>query len=174
MFNRIRQRLRDIGTIRMLCEAAEKHANAGGQREPGAEHFVMAALTLPDGTAQRAFQRVNASPGEFHAAVIDQYGDALRDIGMAFPADDSPVAPTVQVPQGKGPYKAQASGQRLVQMLADVRKADADKPLLGAHVVLAAASAQYGVTPRALQRMGLEPASLVAAAAAEIAGSRTA
>jgi hypothetical protein len=36
MFERLRQRVRDMGTIKVLCEAAERHALAAGQREAGA------------------------------------------------------------------------------------------------------------------------------------------
>jgi hypothetical protein len=47
MFKRLTQNLRDMGTIKTLCEAAERIARANHQERPGAEHFVLAALELP-------------------------------------------------------------------------------------------------------------------------------
>jgi hypothetical protein len=52
MFDRLRHRLRGVGTLKTLCEAAEQHARRAGQDQPGAEHFVLAALDLPDGSAR--------------------------------------------------------------------------------------------------------------------------
>ena len=49
MLQRIRQRFADMHTIKILAEAAERHAGAAGEREPGPEHFLLAALDLPDG-----------------------------------------------------------------------------------------------------------------------------
>lgn len=41
MFSKIKERFRDMGTIKSLCLEAGKHANAQGQKEPGGEHFVL-------------------------------------------------------------------------------------------------------------------------------------
>lgn len=49
---------------------------------------------------------------------------------------------------------------------------DATMPLLGAHVLIAAASAQFGVCVRALQEPGIEPPCLVAAAQEVLASAR--
>ena len=56
MFETIKQRFRDMSTIKSLCLAAEQHANTDGQKEPGAEYFVLAALESPDGTAHKAIE----------------------------------------------------------------------------------------------------------------------
>lgn len=63
MFGRIRSKLNDMNTIKLLCEGAEAHALQDQQREPGAEHFLLAALDLPDGTARLAFEKAGAQPG---------------------------------------------------------------------------------------------------------------
>jgi ATP-dependent Clp protease ATP-binding subunit ClpA len=170
VLNRLRQKFRDVKTIKSLFKKAEQHANASGQREPGSEHFVMAALELPDGTAQNAFRRLNADPNQFRAAVAQQYNNALHDVGIEFSQGDSPVNETVSVLACNGVYKAKSSVKTLIETLWELKKADS-APLLGAHVVLAAISAQFGVTPRTLQAMGVDPASLAAAAKAEIAAN---
>lgn len=179
MFKTIRQRFRDMGTIKALCFEAEKLANAEGQEEPGAEHFVLSALTLPDGTARKAFLRMHADPDNFRAAIAQQYEDALQNLGIALPHDAEIPGEATPIPTSKGPYKAQPSAQALMQTLTQgnmvrEQKADSTAPLLSAHVLLAATSAQYGVVARALRVMGIDSASLADAAKAEIAAYRTA
>lgn len=174
MLNRLRQKFRDVKTIKSLFERAEKHANASGQREPGSEHFVMAALELPDRTAQNVFRRLNADPNQFGAAVAQQYNNALHDVGIALSQGDSLVNETVPIQPHNGIYKAKPSVKTLIETLWELKKADSALPLLGAHVILAAISAQYGVTPRTLWSMGVDPASLAAAAKAEIAAIHSA
>ena len=179
MFNTIKQRLRDVSTINALCSGAEKLANADGQKEPGAEHLVLSALELPDGTARKAFKRVHADPDSFRAAIARQYEDALQNIGIALPPEAAIADEASPIAAGAGLYKAQASADTLMQTLArDImakeHKADSATPLLGAHVILAATTAQYGVAIRAFQAMGIDPTKLTEAATAEIIASRLA
>lgn len=169
MFETIKQRFRDMSTIKALCLAAEKHANADGQKEPGAEHFVLAALESPDGTARRAFVQIQADPDGFAAAIARQRVDALKAVGINLAPDAGPAAVPVQA--GTGVYQAQASAQTMVQLLAAQQKANAGAPLLSAHVLVAVAAAQYGVAVRALKAMGVDPQALADAAAVEISAA---
>ena len=166
MFETIKQRFRDMSTIKTLCLAAEKHANADGQKEPGAEHFVLAALESPDGSARKAFEQLQVDPGGFRAAIAQQHADALKAVGIDAPpgAGGAPVA----VPPGKGAYQAQASAQTMMQQLASQQKANAGAPLLSAHVLVAVTAAQHGVAIRALKAMGVDPKALARAAEVEI------
>lgn len=168
MFSRIKRRFQDMRTVKVLCLEAEKHANAEGQKEPGAEHFVLAALELPDGTAHKVFQRVNADPDGYRAAIDQQYQDALRSVGVALPEKGTAGGNDVTLPPGEGLYQVQPSAQALMQRLASHRKFDPKTPLVSAHVVLAAATAQQGVAPRAFRAMGIDPEKLAEAAKAEI------
>ncbi|WP_374582681.1 Clp protease N-terminal domain-containing protein [Pseudoduganella sp.] len=163
MFSTLKRRLGDMATIKTLCTAAERHANAAGQQQPGAEHFVLAALELPDGSAAAALRRLQAEPSAFRAAVEQQYADALAGLGVA----GASLPPPAPVAASDGLYRAGASGQALLQALAALDKAG--RPLLGAHVLLAASAAQQGVTARALRAMGLTPAQLAQAAQQEAA-----
>ena len=179
MFNAIRQRFRDVSTIKTLCFGAEKLANADGQKEPGAEHFILAALELPDGTARRAFERIHIDPSNFRVAIAQQYEDALRNVGVELPENKAYFESTVPMPTSKGPYKTQPSAQALMQILTreimvKEQKADSTAPLLGAHVILAATTAQYGVATRAFRAMGVNTTRLAEAATAVIVASRTA
>ena len=170
MLQALMLRLRDVRTISALCRSAEAHARAEGQSQPGAEHFVLAALELGDGTAGRAFERVRADPDQFRAAIARQYADALRQVGVDAPGlgtdeDDAPPA--------SGIYRAAPSGQSVMQGLAERRAHDRHTPLLGAHVIEVVAAMEHGVAARALRAMGVAPASLAAAAQAEAAQPRT-
>lgn len=165
MFSKIRQRFRDMKTIAALCTAAEKHVNAGGQREPGAEHFVLAALDLPDGTARRAFERAGGNPDAFRDAIEQQYRDALCSAGIdsASGAGFDNVSP---VPASTGIYQPKASAQALMQMMAEIQR-DSSAPLLGAHVIVAATKPAYGTVIRALRAMEVDVAALAGAAEIE-------
>lgn len=178
MFNTMKQRFKDVSTIQALCTRAEKLAHADGQKEPGAEHFVLSALELPDGTARKAFERINADPDRFRTAVTQQYADALQHIGVTLSSEAVMADQETPMAAGTGLYKAQASAETLMQTLArDVMDKEHTRHpetlLLGAHVILAATTAQYGVVVRALRAMGIDPKKLAEAATAEIHASRT-
>jgi ATP-dependent Clp protease ATP-binding subunit ClpA len=167
MFLRLKQRLHDMRTIRQLCTCAEQHANADGQKEPGSEHFILAALDLPDGSARKAFETIGADPGHFRQAIAEQYGDALRSVGV----DPAPVAQApVVAPDPAGLYRARTSAQALMQQLASLRQGRQGVPLMGAHIIAACAAFQHGVAARALRRMGVDIEALANAARVEIAG----
>ena len=165
----VRQRLRDAGTLKQLCFRAESLANAEGQREPGAQHFVLAALELPDGTARQAFTTLDVTPAQFRAAIAAQYRSALAHVGIHADVideldDDGPSLPTA-----RGPYRTQPSAQALMAVLTrEVMKPaqarDATTPLLSAHVLLAAGAAKRGVNARAFAALGVTLESLVTAA----------
>lgn len=168
MFRRLRQRLRDMATIKALCEGAERHARGNGQPQPGAEHFLLAALDLPDGSARRAFERVHADADGFRAAMMRQYQEALRSVGLngASVHDEGDALPASPHP---APYRAQPSGQAVMQRLAQLPRTHPAAPLLGTHVVVVVASMEHGVAIRSLKAMGIEPQALRAAAQSEAA-----
>ena len=171
MFQRIKQRVRDIGTLKVLCEAAERHALEAGRREPAAEHFLLAALELPDGSALRVFERIGADATQLPAAIERQYHDALRAVGV----DPQPLAEAAQglepLNASGGVYQAAPSGQAVVQGLAALRSADQQAPLLGCHVLTVVAGMPHGVAARALRAMGVAPEALGREAAQEAATS---
>ena len=165
MFDGIRLRLRDVGTLKVLCEAAEAHALRDQQREPGAEHFLLAALDLPDGTARRAFDRVVVEPEAVRGAIERQYADALGSIGLT--AD---IGADTTMSATPGIYRAAPSGEEVMQALAARRKDHG--PLLGADVVGVVAGMPEGVAARAIRALGLDPLVLKSAANAAAAAGR--
>ncbi|AOF91749.1 Clp protease N-terminal domain-containing protein [Sinorhizobium sp. RAC02] len=161
MFNRIKARFESMSTIRALCEQAEQHARQDQQREPGAEHFMLAALDLPDGTARRAFEAVGADAAGFRPAIERQYGEALRLVGLD-PAVSVHAAEPEPLPSRHGVFDAAPSGQAVMQRLAEGRKEH--NPLLGAHVVSVVAGMPHGVAARTLRVMGIDAKALQDAA----------
>jgi len=160
VFSNIKSKLHDMSTIRKLCETAESHALQDRQRQPGAEHFLLAALDLEDGTARLAFQAINADPDRLKLAIGHQYEAALLSVGITVaPADNgNDAAPKRSEP---GAYQAAPSGQELMQTLAGSRQ---HAPLLGAHIVAIVASMPHGVAARALRGMGIDATELRVAA----------
>jgi len=168
MFHPLKQRFADIRTIDRLCRAAEARALEDGQREPAAEHFLLAALDLPDGGARRAFASAGADPDALKAAIAAQYDDALDKIGVDLGGLAEPVAATAR----PGPYIAAPSGQALMRRLADDHGSGRRALLGGAHVVAVAAEAPHGVVARALRVMGVDRDKLRQAALREAGEGR--
>lgn len=161
--------LRDMRTIGRLLTDAEQIARRMGDERPGAEHLLLAAMTLPDGSAARALHPFGIDAERLAAAIRDEHASALVAAGIdadtaATMAADRPVTPA----RGGGVYRSNASAQELFQAAGSAARG-AGQRLAGAHVVLAAADLEHGTLARALERLGVDRASLRAAAASELA-----
>jgi hypothetical protein len=164
----VKKRLTDMNTLRQVFLKAETCARAEGIAEPGAEHLVMAALTLADGTARRAFERIGADPAAFAAAVTQQYADALRRVGVAVGSHlASPDGLPAQADR-PGVFRTKPSARTLIKTLAGTRPSGSSRPLLGADILLAAASNEIGTVARALAVMNIDPGGLMNACRQEI------
>jgi hypothetical protein len=93
--------IQEFRTIRQLLGGAERLAQESGETLPGAEHLLLAALALPDGTARRAFERLGVDPDGLPSAIASQHADALRTVGIE-PGDPGPL--DVPAPQGRGVF----------------------------------------------------------------------
>jgi ATP-dependent Clp protease ATP-binding subunit ClpA len=170
---KLRNPVRDMRTIKELLTGAEREARQAGEAQPGAQHLLLSALDLPDGTARRAFQRVGADPDDLREAIAGQYADALRAIGIE-PSDeealDSPVAESSRV--GGGVFRSSATAQSAFQEASKMARAEKGSRFAGAHVVAAIARMEHGTAARALRRMGIDREELEAAARQEVATIR--
>lgn len=173
MFQRIKRNFKDVKTICLLCEHAQQYALRDGEREPGAEHFLLSALDLPDGTARRVFERINAQPTDLQNAIARQYNDALRALGFDTKTA-SELTETQPLNTRSRLFRAAPSGQEAMQALAARRKHDVEGPLLGAHVIAVIADMQHGVAARALRAMGIDRDILKLSAEEEIKAFRIA
>lgn len=167
MFDKLRQRFGDMGTIKALCEAAEAAANRDHQAQPGAEHFVLAALGLPDGSATRVFSRLGIDAEDFRRALQDVHHGALSAAGVAAAQIMHSEAEVPPLPRPAGPYAAAPSGGAVLQGLAALRKRGVVGPLLGVHVLEVVVAMQHGTTSRAFELLGHYQPSVMAAIQAE-------
>jgi ATP-dependent Clp protease ATP-binding subunit ClpA len=79
---------RDMVTIKRLLTQAEAEARQVGEEVPGPEHLLLAATTLPDGTASQALQRVGVSAAGLRTAINEVHAQALAGAGIE--VDDAP------------------------------------------------------------------------------------
>lgn len=165
MFNRIKLRIRDIGTIKKLISGATSQAHKNGEDEPGAEHFLLSAFDLPDGTARRVFERIDVDPDKFQMAITKQYNDALSNIGVE--VNDADIC-SDPITTDRILQKSKPSGEMVMKRLYALKSHDKDKPLLGAHVVKVIAEMEHGVAARSLRAMGIDKNLLCAAVKEEL------
>lgn len=161
---RLKNPFRDMRTIRMLLEGAEAEANRAGESMPGAEHLLLAALDLPDGTARRAFERVGADPGALRQAIEDQHAEALRAVGIDADAGTEPAGSVA--PRTNGVHRSSGSAQSAFQAAGKLARKTRTQ-LVGAHVLLAITDVEHGTAIRAVRRLGIDVPALAAAAREE-------
>lgn len=168
MFDRLKRNFRDMATIKTLCEAAERIANAEQQKAPGAEHFVLAALELPDGSAARVFRKLGLSGEAFHEALRELHRAALAAAGVSKEQILGSERSVPPLPQPRDIYRATPSGEAVLKGLAALRKRGVTGPLIGVHVLEVAAAMQHGPTARAFSLLGRDQTSVMAAIQSEM------
>lgn len=172
MLQRFKRRWEDVRTLTRLCTSAEQIACQQGRQKPGSEHFILAALSLPDASAAQAFAAVGITAQQFRDALAAQHADALAAIGITDVAVDvDEQAPPPAKPSAL--YEAEPSGQVLVQRLAETRGTRAGRVLLGADVLLAAAQENHTSAGRAFHKLGVSPQRLADAAQEAIGRAST-
>lgn len=150
--------------VKALILGAEEHARRLGDASAGAEHLLLSAVDLPDGSARRALQAAGADPDALPGAIADQHAEALRTIGVE-PVPEEQL--TASVPQG--PRRLNESGAQTFRVAA--RLARNNRPAtMGAQIVAAVTELEHGTAARTLRAMGIDRATLRAAALEEIAG----
>jgi len=158
-----------IRLMNSLFLAAEEEAHRVGEPRPGAEHLVLAAMDMPDGTARRALARVGADPDAFRAALERLHDHDLRaagitvDSGFADVGTDEPSGsrrPFTKAPPAPAAQKLFKTAAKLA------RKDKAD--LYGAYILVVAARTENGTTARTFRSMDLDLNLVESAALAEI------
>ena len=153
--------IREFRTIRELLGGAERLARQAGAEQPGAEHLLLAAVALSDGTARRAFEGVGADPDRLPEAIEAQHAEALRAVGIAAGGAALPATPA---PPTAAIYRSGPSAQAVFRRAVDLSATPAPRRLLGAHVVLAVAEREQGTAARALRHLRIDREALAAAA----------
>ena len=159
--------LRDMRTIKQLLMRAEAVAHELGDAEPGAEHLLLASLDLPDGAAGRILGGFGIDGERLRDAIVGQHADALVVAGVdqAVAGALADAAP-VDAPSRAGPYRASASAQEAFQAAGELARSSKER-FGSAHVVAAVAAMEHGVAARALARLGVDRAELLAASREE-------
>ncbi|MES9991369.1 MAG: Clp protease N-terminal domain-containing protein [Candidatus Thiodiazotropha sp.] len=165
MFKRMLLRFQDMKTIGKLIPGADEQANIMGEEKPGAEHFVLSALNLEDGTAKRVFNKFGIDSEKFKNAIRAQHDEALSSVGIHRQGTQLEVEP---IKSDKILHDSQPSGQDLMKSIYTLKKEDKNRPLQGAHVIIVAASIEHGVVPRAFKVLGIDRESLAKAAREEL------
>src|SRR5687768_4789098 len=86
--------LDDMRTIKQLLADAERIAREMGEEEPAAEHLLLAAIGLPDGSATRVLGRHGVDADSLRAALRDEQSDALVTAGVPREAAEAMTDPT--------------------------------------------------------------------------------
>ncbi len=172
MLKAMRRRFKDMRTISQLSVGAEKIAHESGDDKPGAEHFMLAAFDLSDGSAKRVFEHFDVDRDTLVSAIDTQYEQGLRHIGIE-PDQLSTDATAVEpVRHRRLSYQAQPSVTTLFKQLYAEHQTLRSAPLSGALVVAAVAKLEHGVTSRMFRDMGICREQLGVLAEAEAASAR--
>ena len=163
--------LEDMRTIRQLLTEAERIAREMGEEEPGAEHLLLSAIGLPDGSASRALASVGVDDERIRSALREEQAEALVSVGVPRETADALAEPTPLGPGGAPLlYAAGPSAREVFQEAGNLARKSKQR-LAGAHVVVAVAGLSRGTVPRVLDRLGVDRTELADAARAEL-GSR--
>lgn len=160
LLKKVRQRLRDMSTLKDTGLLAGQIADEMGEDLVGAEHWLLAALELPDGTARLAFERVGADADHLQAAIAQQYEDALSNIGIETSGLYIPENIAGLSTKNRSTFQAQASCNALFAIMTNEERIDDKAPFMGATIVQAAPYLEKGTVPRSLQAMGIDRKTL--------------
>lgn len=136
----------DIQTVKALLTEAENQAMALGDGTPGAEHLVLAALTLNDPSGR---ELLGVDAPAFRDAITAVHTAALAAAGIASETALPPVAERTRL------YRSEVPLREVLARAHQLAKATRPKePLQASHIVRAAAERQQGTVREALDLVG--------------------
>ena len=160
--------LDDMRTIKQLLTEAERIAREMGEEEPGAEHLLLSALGLPDGSAARALGSLGVDAARLRLALREEQADALVSAGVPRETAEAMAEPAPLGAAGVPLLYASGPSAREVFQEAGRLARSSKQRLVGAHVVAAVAELERGTLPRALDRLGVDRRRLADAARTEL------
>ncbi|WP_059012161.1 Clp protease N-terminal domain-containing protein [Streptomyces specialis] len=160
----LRNAVTNIRIMNELFTTAEREARALGDEVPGAEHLLLAALTLrEDDTGRRAFAAFGVTADGGRGAVGAAHAAALGPLGIDATTARLAEATPARAPR-LAPYRSTGTLREVFQQAAALSKKARPGRLRGAHIVLAVTDLRHGTAARVLERLGIEPAALADAA----------
>ena len=161
--------LEDMRTIKQLLTDAERIAREMGEEEPGAEHLLLSAIRLPDGSAGRALGSQGVDADGIRTALRDEQAEALVSVGVPRDTAEAMAEPAPLGPAGAPLlYGAGPTAREVFQEAGKLARSSRQR-LAGAHVVAAVAGLERGTVPRVFDRLGVDRQQLADAARAELA-----
>ena len=157
--------VRDMRTIKQLLTAAEAEARRGGEETPGPEHLLLAATSLPEGTAARALERFGVDAQQLRAAIEEIHERALAAVGVETEPGSPGTAGLHSSPSGV--FRSTPQAQQVFQEAVALSKSVKPAGLTGAHVVASVSRLEHGTAARALDALGVDRDRLREAAYAE-------
>ena len=149
-------KLAEMRTIKEVLTSAESLAHEMGDKEPGAEHLLLAAIDIEDGLARRAFEQIGADPDDFAMAIVRQHEAALAAAGIEVthpsPRRTSPTHD--KTPMSLGPVGAHGLSTRDQARQAVPAGGVRQRTRRG----IAVAEQEHGTAARALAVMGIDRA----------------
>lgn len=168
----IRHALDDVRFMRALFPATEQEAAALGDEQPGPEHLLLGALSLPDdSTARDALASLHVTPQDVRAAIGRVHADALTAVDVATDAGLA-TSSSAGGRRLEGPYRSTGLGQEVFRRAVALSKEDTPAVLRAAHVVLAVAEQEHGTVARVLAAVGIDRRALTVAARTALVGRR--
>jgi hypothetical protein len=164
----LKRTLDDMRTIKQLLTGAERIARELGEEEPGAEHLLLSALELPDGTAAATLARVGVDGAAIRGALVADQAEALVSVGIAPERAAELSAPEPLPDAGRPLLYGAGPTARAAFRVAGERARAARRPLVGADVVAAVAAIERGATARLFARLGVDRRSLADATAGAV------
>ena len=159
----------EMRTIKQLLTDAERIAREMGEEEPGAEHLLLSAIGLPDGSAGRALGAIGVDADRIRAALREEQADALVAAGVPRETAEAMAEPAPLGPAGAPLlYGAGPSAREVFQEAGRLARSSKQR-FAGAHVVAAVAGLERGTLPRVLHRLGVQRQQLTDAARAQLA-----
>ena len=153
MLNKLSDRFESMRAIADLCMRAEAIARRWGVAEPAAEHFILAALEMPDGSAGEAFSALGHDRSSLEDAIREQHTAALTIAGI--PQEHVVEGEVMNGPTDTGLYRAGATGKQLMQILSRQAGGRNSGGFRSVQVLEAAFALRHGVVPRVLKKLGV-------------------
>ena len=160
--------LDDMRTIKRLLTDAERIAREMGDEEPGAEHLLLSAIGLPDGSAARALAAVGVDAERIRAGLREEQAEALVSAGVPRETAEAMAEPAPLGPAGAPLLYGAGPSAREAFQAAGTMARSAKQRLAGAHVVAAVAEMERGTMARVLDRLGVDRARLAEVARDEL------
>ncbi|MFG1782409.1 Clp protease N-terminal domain-containing protein [Rhodococcus oryzae] len=159
---RITRALRDMRTMKQLFTETEAEADRLGDQNPGAEHLLLAALSLPDGSAQRIFDGEGVSRDALRDAIARVHEEALTAAGLSEAGRSG--AQALERPR-TGPLRLAEPAQAAFRSATAHAKSER-RPISGADVVAGVAELEHGTAARTLELLGISRSRLIESARA--------